>query len=62
LARVLRGTSQQWMLVAAPAMLAVWIISAGTFDMRFFPLGAALPWLAAGLMRRLDLDRQTSAA
>ncbi len=62
LARVLRGASQQWMLVAGPAMLAVWIISAGTFDMRFFPLGAALPWLAAGLMRRIDLDRQTSEA
>ncbi|HEY2371465.1 MAG TPA: O-antigen ligase family protein [Gaiellaceae bacterium] len=62
LASVRRGASQQWMLVAAPSMLAVWVIAAGTFDMRFFSLGAALPWLAAGLMRRIDLDQQTSEA
>lgn len=62
LASALRGTSQQWLLVAATSMLAVWVIAAGTFDMRFFSLAAALPWLAAGLMRRIDLDRQTSEA
>jgi O-antigen ligase len=61
LARV-RTAPEQWMLVAPLAMLAVWLISVGTFDVRFFSLGAALPWLAAGLMRRLDLDRQTSDA
>jgi O-antigen ligase len=62
LASVLRGASHQWMPVAAVSMLAVWVVSAGTFDMRFFSLGSALPWLAAGLMRRIDLDRQTSEA
>jgi O-antigen ligase len=62
LARVVRGTTQEWMFVGLLAMLAVWIISVGTFDVRFFPLGTALPWLAAGLMRRIELDRQTSEA
>jgi O-antigen ligase len=62
LAPVLRGTSQEWTFVALVSMLAVWVIAAGTFDMRFFPLGMALPWLAAGLMRQVDLDRQTSEA
>jgi O-antigen ligase len=61
LAAARRGT-YQWILVALLAMLGVWVISAGTFDMRFFSLASAIPFLAAGLMRRIELDRQTSAA
>jgi O-antigen ligase len=57
-----RGSPMQWAHVALLGMLAVWILSAGTFDVRFFSLASALPFLAAGLMRRLELDRQTSAA
>jgi O-antigen ligase len=53
---------QRWALVALLGMLGVWIVSAGTFDTRFFSLVSALPFLAAGLMRRLELDRQTGSA
>jgi O-antigen ligase len=56
-----RRTQQQWAVVAMLGMLGVWLISAGTFDVRFFSLASALPFLAAGLMRRLELDRQSGA-
>jgi hypothetical protein len=59
-AAALRGP-QQWAVVATLAMLGVWIVGAGTFDVRFFSLASALPFLAAGLMRRLELDRQSAA-
>lgn len=62
LASVVRGVAPQWLLVASLAMLGVWILSAGTFDVRFFSLASALPWLAAGIMRRIDLDRRSSEA
>ncbi len=58
----IRGGPDQWILVGLLAILGVWIVNAGTFDMRFFSFVAALPWLAVGLMRRLDLDRQTTPA
>lgn len=61
LAAARRGP-HQWILVGLLGMLGVWILSAGTFDMRFFSLASALPFLAVGLMRRLELDRQTSVA
>lgn len=56
-----RRGPRQWAYVATIAMLGVWIVSAGTFDVRFFSLASALPFLAVGLMRRLELDRQTAA-
>ena len=56
-----RRGPQQWAVVATAAMLGVWIVGAGTFDVRFFSLASALPFLAVGLMRRLELDRQTVA-
>jgi len=62
LARVVRGAAEQWTLVALLSMFAVWMISAGTFDVRFFSLTSVLPWLFVGEMRRIDLDRQTSEA
>lgn len=62
LAAVLRSASERWVLVALVAMLGVWLLSVGTYDVRFFSLGTALPWVIAGLMRRFDLDRQTSQA
>jgi O-antigen ligase len=55
-----RRGPHQWAFVATIAMLGVWLISAGTFDVRFFSLASALPFLAAGLMRRLELDRQST--
>jgi O-antigen ligase len=62
LASVVRAGPNRWMLVSLLAMLAVWVLAAGTYDARFFSLISALPWLIAGLMRRFDLDRQTSEA
>ena len=56
-----RHGPEQWAVVAMLAMLGVWILGAGTFDVRFFSLASALPFLAAGLMRRLELDRQSVA-
>src|SRR4029077_5731589 len=56
-----RRGPQQWAVVATAAMLGVWIVGAGTCDVRFFSLASALPLLAVGLMRRLELDRQTVA-
>jgi O-antigen ligase len=56
------GGPNRWALVGLLAILGVWIVNAGTFDMRFFSFVSALPWLAVGLMRRLDLDRRATAA
>lgn len=57
-----RRTPQRWALVALLGVLGVWIVGAGTFDVRFFSLVSALPFLAAGLMRRLETDREASVA
>jgi O-antigen ligase len=51
----LRPAAGRWAIVACLAILGVWMISAGTFDMRFFPFVSAIPWLAAGLLRRQTL-------
>jgi len=48
--------SKSWIVVGFLGVLGVWIISAGTFDMRFFALTWVLPWLAVGLLRRMVLD------
>ncbi len=46
-----------WIVVGFLGVLGVWIISAGTFDMRFFALTWVLPWIAVGVLRRRTLDR-----
>jgi O-antigen ligase len=45
-----------WLVVGFLGALGVWIINAGTFDMRFFALVWVLPWLAVGVLRRRALD------
>jgi O-antigen ligase len=45
-----------WLVVGFLGVLGVWIINAGTFDMRFFAMAWVLPWLAAGVLRRRTLD------
>jgi O-Antigen ligase len=50
----------RWILIAAVGMIGVWIVDAGTADMRFFPFLSALPWLAAGLLRRQALRERAS--
>jgi O-antigen ligase len=53
-------TSERATLIALVAAIAVYVISASTFDMRFFSFGSALPWIAAGLIRGA-LARSTSS-
>jgi O-Antigen ligase len=45
-----------WIVVGFLGVLGIWIINAGTFDMRFFPVSWVLPWLAVGFLRRRTLD------
>jgi len=45
-----------WLAVGFLGVLGVWIINAGTFDMRFFAMAWVLPWLAVGVLRRRTLD------
>jgi O-antigen ligase len=51
-----RPTDEKWLIVGLLAVLGVWIVNAGAIDMRFFSFISALPWLAAGLLRRHVLD------
>jgi O-antigen ligase len=48
--------SDAWLVVGFLGVLGVWIINAGTFDMRFFAMAWVLPWLAVGVLRRRTLD------
>jgi O-antigen ligase len=50
----------RWVVIAALGIIGVWIIDAGTADMRFFPFASTLPWLAAGLLRRQALREQST--
>jgi O-antigen ligase len=49
----LQPGDERWLLIALLAILSIWVINAGTLDMRFFSFVSALPWLAVGLMRRM---------
>ncbi len=51
-----RGPPDVWVPVGFLGVLGVWIINAGTFDMRFFAIAWVLPWLAVGVLRRRVLD------
>jgi O-antigen ligase len=51
-----RGPPDVWVPVGFLGVLGVWIINAGTFDMRFFAIAWVLPWLAVGVLRRRTLD------
>jgi O-antigen ligase len=54
--------SSAWLVVGLLGALGVWIINAGTFDMRFFSLVWVLPWLAVGFLRRMALDDEQRLA
>jgi len=55
--RLIRGDpSDAWVVVGFLGVLGVWIINAGTFDMRFFAISWIFPWLAAGMLRRRYLS------
>ena len=51
---ILRGARAQmdWEVAALLGTVIVYLVSALTFDMRFFSFVPALPWIAAGLARR----------
>lgn len=49
----------RWLLIASLGIIGVWSIDALTSDMRFFPFVSALPWLAAGLLRRRALRERS---
>jgi O-antigen ligase len=44
-----------WFLIGSVAAVAVYVINASTFDMRFFSIVPAVPWLLLGLLRRMQL-------
>jgi O-antigen ligase len=46
----------RWVLVAALGSLGVYVISAGTFDMRFFSFVPMLGWLSVAIARRTLAD------
>jgi O-antigen ligase len=50
----------RWILGAVAAFLVVYVISAGTFDSRFFSFVLALPWIALGVARRV-MDQKSPA-
>jgi len=54
--RVRFPTPERWAFIGLIGILAIWIVNAGTIDMRFFPFACTLPWLAVGLLRRMVLD------
>jgi O-antigen ligase len=58
----LRPGAERWLMVALLAILGIWVINAGTLDMRFFSFVSTLPWLAVGLMRRMTRSPQPADA
>jgi hypothetical protein len=58
--RLLMATPEaSWLVVALLGTIGVWVVNAGTIDMRFFPFAWVLPWLAVGLLRRRLLNAQS---
>jgi hypothetical protein len=58
--RLLTATPEaSWLVVALLGTIGVWVVNAGTVDMRFFPFAWVLPWVAVGLLRRRVLDVQS---
>ena len=53
-AGIVRGARERmdWEVAALLGTVVVYLVSASTFDMRFFSFVPALPWIAAGLARR----------
>jgi len=56
LRRVSRGDPERWLTVAVVAAIGVVVLSAATFDTRFFSFVPMLPWLLLGLLRRAEAD------
>jgi O-antigen ligase len=54
-----RANEHQWFFVGVASALPVYIISASTYDTRFFSYLPALPWILLGLARRLAADEES---
>ena len=50
----------RWILGGVVAILVIYVISASTFDARFFSLVPALPWIAVGIGRRIMADAEAA--
>ena len=48
----IRKSENSWLLAGWMGVLLVYVVNASFVDMRFFSLIPALPWIAAGFMRR----------
>lgn len=59
---IVADPSSAWIVVGFLGVLGVWIISAGTFDMRFFAFAWVLAWLSVGVLRRRVLDQVREAS
>jgi O-antigen ligase len=59
--RVRYAGADRWLFAAALGALGVYVVSAGTLDMRFFSFVPMLAWLAAGLARRRLSDTEMQA-
>ena len=55
-----RTTEHQWFFVAVASAFPVYIISASTFDTRFFSYLPALPWIVLGLARRFAAESRSA--
>jgi O-antigen ligase len=53
----LARSQASWFLIGSMAAVAVYVINASTFDMRFFSFVPAVPWLLLGLVRRKQLSK-----
>jgi O-antigen ligase len=54
-----RMSAERWFFVAVAGAVPVYVISASTYDTRFFSYVPALPWILLGLARRLLADEET---
>jgi O-Antigen ligase len=61
LKRARSAGANRWLLVAALGALGVYVVSAGTIDMRFFSFVSMLAWLAVALARRALVQRESGS-
>ena len=56
-----RATSERWLFAGVVGALAIYIISASTYDARFFSFVPALPWILLGVARRTLGEEETQS-
>jgi O-antigen ligase len=58
----LRMPGDRWLLAGVVGALVVYVISASTYDARFFSFVPALPWILLGVARRVLSEEETQPA